>query len=116
MSDMRRNCDLDIVPSDVCFQSDWVEGPAAELGAMLQRLGSALRCNATWLIKAEGKSNDEAAQFLADSGYQDITEAGNQLALSQLDLRAPFPYAYWCGDIAVHEVWAATPKERRNEF
>jgi len=98
------------------FFLDWVETPADELGVAIQRLRSALRCNAAWLHHAEGKSIEEIAPGIAEAGYQEVGTVTSRLAFLRHGLRAPFVYAYWCGDVAVHEVWKTVPRERRAEF
>ena len=98
------------------FFLDWIEGPEDELGVALQRLRGALRCNAAWMMHAEGKSLDEIVPIIALGGFQDPVTARSRLAFLGHKLRAPFVYAYWCGDMAVHEVWKTVPPERRAEF
>jgi hypothetical protein len=98
------------------FFLDWIEGPEDELGVALQRLRGALRCNAAWMMHAEGKSLDEIVPIIAKGGFQDPVTARSRLAFLRHKLRAPFVYAYWCGDMAVHEVWKTVPPERRAEF
>jgi len=95
---------------------DWIEGPEDELGIALQRLRSALRCNAAWMMHAQGKSLDEIVPVVATGGFQYQVTARSRLAFLGHDLRAPFVYAYWCGDMAVDAVWKTVPRERRSEF
>jgi hypothetical protein len=80
---------------------DWIEGPQDVAGLALMRLRSALRCDASWMIFAEGHSLEEAAQAMAGPSYQSEATARGRLALVTHPLRAPFLYAYWCGDDAV---------------
>jgi hypothetical protein len=98
------------------FFLDWIEGPEDELGVALQRLRGALRCNAAWMMHSQGKTLDEILPVIAEGGFQDPVTARSRLAFLGHNLRAPFVYAYWCGDVAVHEVWKGVPKERRAEF
>ncbi len=98
------------------FFLDWVDTPADELAVALQRLRSALRCNAAWLLHAEGIPPAEVAPLIADAGFQDRATAESRLAFLRHGLRAPFVYAYWCGDVAVNEVWQRVPAQRRVEF
>jgi hypothetical protein len=98
------------------FFLDWIEGPEDELGVALQRLRGALRCNAAWMMHAEGKSLDEIVPFIAEGGFQDLVTARSRLAFLGHNLRAPFVYAYWSGDMAVHDVWKTVPRERRVQF
>lgn len=98
------------------FFLDWIEGPEDELGVALQRLRGALRCNAAWMMHSQGKSLDEIVPVIAEGGFQDKVTARSRLAFLGHNLRAPFVYAYWCGDVAVHAVWKTVPVERRAEF
>lgn len=98
------------------FFLDWVETPSDELAVALQRLRAALRCNAAWMLHAEGIPPAEVAPVIADAGFQDRQTAESRLAFLRHGLRAPFVYAYWCGDTAVHEVWQRVPEDRRAEF
>jgi hypothetical protein len=98
------------------FFLDWIEGPEDELGVALQRLRGALRCNAAWMMHEEGMTLDEIVPIIAEGGFQDPVTARSRLAFLGHNLRAPFVYAYWCGDMAVHEVWSKVPAERRAEF
>lgn len=98
------------------FFLDWVNGPEDELGVALQRLRSALRCNAAWMMHQQGMSLDEIVPVIAAKGFQDPVTARSRLAFLNHNLRAPFVYAYYGGDIAVHDVWKTVPPERRREF
>ena len=98
------------------FFLDWIEGPEDELGLALQRLRSALRCNAAWMMHQEGMSLDDIVPIVAAKGLQDPVTARSRLAFLNHDLRAPFVYAYYAGDMAVHDVWKTIEKDRRKEF
>lgn len=98
------------------FFLDWIEGPEDELGVALQRLRGALRCNAAWAMHEEGKTLDEIVPVIAEGGFQDSVTARSRLAFLSHRLRAPFVYAYWCGDMAVHNVWATVRPEHRTAF
>ena len=98
------------------FFLDWIEGPEDELGVALQRLRGALRCNAAWMMHAQGMSLDEIVPIVADGGFQDPVTARSRLAFLGHKLRAPFVYAYWCGDMAVHDVWTRVAPEERGAF
>ncbi|HEY4199755.1 MAG TPA: hypothetical protein VGM83_04270 [Devosiaceae bacterium] len=98
------------------FFVDWVDTPADELAVALQRLRAALRCNAAWMLHAEGRPAEEVAPIIAEASYQDVATTTSRLRMLRNGLRAPFVYAYWCGDVAVHDVWKTVPKERRVEF
>ncbi|QQA41748.1 hypothetical protein [Pelagovum pacificum] len=86
----------------------WIETPEDVAGLALMRLRSALRCNACWMTFAEGKSIDEAAAATAGPSFQEVDVMKHRLALVSHELRAPFLYAYWCGDDAVRRFLAAT--------
>jgi len=98
------------------FFLDWVNGPEDELGVALQRLRSALRCNAAWMMHQQGMSLDEIVPVIAAKGFQDLVTARSRLAFLNHNLRAPFVYAYYGGDIAVHDIWKTVAPERRREF
>lgn len=98
------------------FFLDWVDGPEDELGVALQRLRSAMRCNAAWMMHAQGMTLDEIVPVMADKALQDPVTARSRLAFLSHNLRAPFVYAYYGGDMAVHDVWKTVPTERRAEF
>ena len=95
---------------------DWLETPGDALGLALQRLRGALRCNAAWMMHAEGRATEELVGIVAEAGYMDTETVRSRLSFLSHPLRAPFIYAYWCGDRAVHEVWSTVPRERRAEF
>lgn len=80
---------------------DWVETPEDHAAIALQRLRSALRCNASWMIHAEGHSPRAAAEATAGPSFQDVKTTEGRLRLAAHDLRKTFLYAYWCGDVAV---------------
>ena len=98
------------------FFLDWVDGPEDELGVALQRLRSAMRCNAAWMMHAEGMSLDEIVPIMADKALQDPVTARSRLAFLSHNLRAPFVYAYYGGDMAVHEVWKTVAPQERKDF
>lgn len=98
------------------FFLDWINTPEDVLGMTLERLRAALRCNAAWMLHAKGMAAEEVAPIIAEAGYQDLATATSRLGFLRHGLRAPFVYAYWCGDVATHAVWTKVPKERRKEF
>ena len=98
------------------FFLDWINTPEDVLGMTLERLRAALRCNAAWMIHAKGMRSEEVAPIIAEAGYQDLATATTRIAFLRHGLRAPFVYAYWCGDIATHAVWSTVPEDRRREF
>lgn len=98
------------------FFLDWINTPEDIVGMTLERLRAALRCNAAWMLHAEGRSPEEVAPIIAEAGYQDVATATSRIAFLRHGLRAPFVYGYWCGDTSTHAVWETVPKERRKEF
>lgn len=98
------------------FFLDWVDGPEDELGVALQRLRSAMRCNAAWMMHAQGMTLDEIVPIMADKALQDPVTARSRLAFLSHNLRAPFVYAYYSGDMAVHEVWKTVTPDQRKDF
>jgi hypothetical protein len=98
------------------FFLDWINTPEDVVGMTLERLRAALRCNAAWMLHADGRSPEEVAPIVAAAGYQDLETAAGRIAFLRHGLRAPFVYAYWCGDTSTHAVWEKVPKERHKEF
>jgi hypothetical protein len=68
------------------------------------------------MIHAEGRPIAEVAGIVAGAGFEADATVASRLAFVRHDLRAPFVYAYWCGDMAVHAVWQRVPANRRAEF
>ncbi|MCJ9751349.1 hypothetical protein MOV61_11540 [Neorhizobium sp. BETTINA12A] len=95
---------------------DWIETPEDHLGHLLQRLRSALRCRAAWQLLGEGQSFDEVVLSIATASLQSPDVTRSRLAFLRHDLRAPFVYAYWCGEMAVHSVWSQIRIEEKGEF
>jgi hypothetical protein len=95
---------------------DWLDTPDDRIGSALQRLRSALRCNAAWMMHAEGKTLDEIVPKIAQQGYQSEHMVRDRLAFLNHELRAPFVYAYWCGDTAVEAAWKTVAKSDRPAF
>jgi hypothetical protein len=87
---------------------DWIDGPQDHAALAIQRLRSALRCNAAWMVHAEGRSLDETIAVIAPASFQDAATTRRRLAFLSHELRAPFVYAYWCGDDAVRRFLEAT--------
>lgn len=98
------------------FFLDWINTPEDVVGMTLERLRAALRCNAAWMLHGEGRTAEEVAPLIAEAGYQDVATAAGRIAFLRHGLRAPFVYAYWCGDTSTHAVWEKVPKDRRKEF
>ncbi|MCX8569698.1 hypothetical protein [Aminobacter sp. MET-1] len=98
------------------FFLDWVDTPDDELAVTLQRLRSALRCNAAWMLHHMNKTLDEIVPVIAEAGFQTEATVRGRLSFLNHGLRAPFVYAYWCGETAVYDVWKPVERERRPEF
>jgi hypothetical protein len=98
------------------FFLDWIKTPEDVVGMTLERLRAALRCNAAWMLHAENRLPEDVAPIIAAAGYQDVATAANRIAFLRHGLRAPFVYAYWCGDTSTHAVWKTVPTDRRKEF
>tara|TARA_R100000365_G_C2741690_1_gene70338 strand:+ start:472 stop:1635 length:1164 start_codon:yes stop_codon:yes gene_type:complete len=95
---------------------DWLDTPGDQVAVALQRLRSALRCNAAWMMHEEKKTIEEIVPIIAAQGYQTTETVRGRLAFLHHDLRAPFVYAYWCGDAAVDAVWKQVPPAERKRF
>lgn len=80
---------------------DWIDGPQDVAGIAIQRIRSALRCNAAWMVFEDGLTIEEAAQATASGAFQTLKATQRRLAFLSHELRAPFLFAYWAGDDAV---------------
>ena len=95
---------------------DWVEGPEDRLCMALNRLRSAARCNAALMIHRDGAPLGQARAYLADTCYAGPAWVESRLAFLTHKLRAPFIFAYWCGDVAVDRVWQTVLPDQRPAF
>ncbi len=95
---------------------DWIDGPADELGMALTRMRSAARINAALMIHAQGKSVEQARDYLVHNAFLKPSQAESRLGFLTHKLRAPFIFAYWQGDMAVSKVWARVTPPQRPEF
>ncbi len=82
---------------------NWIDGPQDIAGIALQRLRSALRCNATWMVFESGMTIEEATIATAGPSFQSPETTRRRLAFLSHELRAPFLFTYWCGDHAVQQ-------------
>lgn len=82
---------------------DWIDGPQDVAGIAIQRIRSALRCNAAWMVFEDGLTIEEAAQATAPGAFQSLETTQRRLAFLSHELRAPFLFAYWSGDDAVQK-------------
>ena len=95
---------------------DWLDTPGDRIAVALQRLRSALRCNAAWMMHQQGLTLDQIVPAIAAQAYQSQETVRGRLAFLHHDLRAPFVYAYWCGDTAVEKVCSEVPVSERVRF
>lgn len=95
---------------------DWIETPEDHLGHNLQRLRSALRCRAAWRVLGEGRDIERVVPEIAALSLQSPPVTMARLAFLKHSLRAPFVYAYWCGETAVDAVWSKVAVEERAAF
>lgn len=95
---------------------DWADTPDDQMAVNLQRLRSALRCNASWMRHAEGRPMEDIVPFIARASFQSEETVRGRLAFLEHSLRAPFVYAYWAGERAVDSVWKTVGKEERKDF
>lgn len=59
---------------------------------------------------------DEIVPIIAEQGLQDPVATRSRLAFLHHKLRAPFVYAYYAGEIAVHTVWQIVPRGKQRAF
>jgi hypothetical protein len=95
---------------------DWVDGPEDRLAMALNRLRSAARCNAALMIHRDGAPLDYARAYLTETCYAGPAWVESRLAFLTHKLRAPFIFAYWCGDMAVDRVWQTVQPDQRPAF
>ncbi|WP_235890650.1 hypothetical protein [Martelella alba] len=95
---------------------DWDDTPDDAVAIALQRLRSALRCNAAWMMHQEGKLLEDIVPAIAEAGFQSAKTVSGRLAFLSHGLRAPFVYAYWAGERAVDAVWQSVAREERPTF
>lgn len=94
----------------------WTDTPDDQMAVNLQRLRSALRCNAAWMRHAEGRTMEEIVPVIAAASFQSEETVGGRLAFLNHALRAPFVYAYWAGERAVDAVWQTVAPDERARF
>lgn len=96
---------------------DWIEDSSDLLAMTLNRLRAAARINAARMIHYENKPLNQVKTYLQETCFVPATWAESRLAFMTHPLRAPFIYAYWCGDVAVEKVWQRVePNDRRKFF
>jgi hypothetical protein len=95
---------------------DWIEDDADILGMTLNRLRSAARMNAALLIHQDRRPLDEVKAYLRGTCFATPAWVESRLAFLTHPLRAPFIFAYWCGDRAVEQAWNRTAPHQRSAF
>ncbi len=95
---------------------DWIEDSNDLLAMTLNRLRAAARVNAARMIHHENKLLDQVKTYLQETCFVPAAWAEARLAFLTHSLRAPFIYAYWCGDIAVEKVWQRVQPNERKQF
>jgi hypothetical protein len=95
---------------------DWIEDSNDLLAMTLNRLRAAARLNAARMIHHENKPLDQVKTYLQETCFVPATWAESRLAFLTHSLRAPFIYAYWCGDVAVEKVWERVAPNQRKIF
>jgi hypothetical protein len=95
---------------------DWIEDDADILGMTLNRLRSAARMNAALLIHQNRRPLGEVRAYLRETCFATPAWVESRLAFLTHPLRAPFIFAYWCGDRAVEQVWNRTAPHQRSAF
>lgn len=95
---------------------DWIEDDADQLAITLNRLRSAARVNAARMIHQEGKPLDQVKTYLEETCFTTPTWVESRMGFLTHRLRAPFIFAYWCGDAAVAWVWVRVAENERPQF
>ncbi len=98
------------------FFLDWIKGPEDGLAMTLNHLRSGARVNAAMMIHHENKPLDQVKTYLEETCYASPAWVEARLAFLTHSLRAPFIFAYWCGDMAVERVWRRVESNQRQEF
>ena len=95
---------------------DWIEGAEDELAITLGRLRAAARVNAALMIHHEHQPLEIVKAYLQETCFVAPGWAKSRLAFITHPLRAPFIFAYWCGDAAVEKVWQRVKPSERKKF
>lgn len=98
------------------FFLDWVEDAADHLAMTLNRIRSGARVNAAMMIHHENKSLDVVRAYLQETCFATPAWVESRLTFLRHSLRAPFIFAYWCGDMAVEKVWQRVKPHQHQEF
>jgi hypothetical protein len=95
---------------------DWIEDANDLLAMNLNRLRAAARLNAARMIHHEKMPIDQVKMYLQETCFVSAAWAESRIAFLTHGLRAPFIYAYWCGDVAVERVWTRVSPSQRKTF
>ncbi len=96
---------------------NWIEDANDLLAMTLNRLRAAARLNGARMIHHEKRPLDQVKMYLQETCFVSAAWAESRIAFLTHSLRAPFIYAYWCGDVAVERVWTrVNPRERKKFF
>lgn len=95
---------------------EWIEDASDQLAMTLNRLRAAARVNAARMIHHDQRPLDQVKTYLQETCFVSSTWAESRLAFLTHPLRAPFIYAYWCGDVAVERVWQRVRAAERKQF
>lgn len=95
---------------------DWIEGAEDELAMTLNRLRSGARMNAALMIHHEGKPLEQVKAYLQETCFATPAWVESRVAFLTHSLRAPFIFAYWCGDMGVEQVWRRVKPNQRQTF
>jgi hypothetical protein len=95
---------------------DWIEGTEDELAMTLNRLRSSARMNAALMIHHENKPLEQVKVYLQETCFATPAWVESRVAFLTHSLRAPFIFAYWCGDMGVEQVWQRVQPSQRQTF
>ncbi len=95
---------------------DWIESPEDELAMTLNRLRSSARMNAALMIHHESKPLEQVKAYLQETCFATPAWVESRIAFLTHSLRAPFIFAYWCGDMGVDHVWQRVKPNHRQAF
>lgn len=95
---------------------DWMEDANDLLAMTLNRLRAAARVNAARMIHHDKKPLEQVKTYLVETCFVSAAWAEARMAFLTHRLRAPFIYAYWCGDMAVEKVWTRVKPHERKKF
>ena len=83
---------------------DWIEDVHDDVHATLRRYQSAVATQATWMLNAEGRGEDEVRNYLKDTGALQPARIDGRIGMARHPYRAPFIASYFYGNEAVRRV------------